>query len=654
MKPVRALTILVIALVLSSFSTSGGLTGATQLQAIDCIDCSKQSRHPTDHSLQLDSGRYSHIANDGGQRYEEIGWQIQQVDSNYNGAGYSSLAVDKMGRPHISYTGVTGLLKYAWYDGNEWHVEMVDHESGQGSSLALDESERPHISYYAPTTYSIKYAWHDGANWHIETVDDYYSDETRTSLALDSSGQPHISYLPHFYDLLHGSEITFSKYAWRDEAGWHVDFVEVNLIVGGNASLALDELRHPHIAYYFGQDLRYAWHDGVNWQVETIANQVGWDSLSLILDKAGQPYIGYSGVGGAKYTWRDKTGWHFETVDSGGSSVSLALAPSGYLQMSYQHGNQLDYAWYDGASWHSELVKDGNLGPSTSLAIDDAGQTHISFHGDTGLNYALHPFSVNKQIMSTGDVHNNSILTFTLSLAGTGYDASLFDPLPSTIQYIPGSITTTLTPTPIYSDSIGTILWHGTLPTYTLSSISFQVVAGITGTGALSVPVPIVNIAWLTDTATGLSISSTATTRIKPLPLLLEKEVAPHANLRPGDVLTYTLTLSGSGQTVLLQDYLPPEVEYISDTATSMFTPTAIYSATNRVITWEGTLPVDAVQTIRFQVMLPDAVGGISEPVRPFTNTAWLTCTSGLEAGRVISSTVDSNVERRYFPVMMK
>jgi uncharacterized repeat protein (TIGR01451 family) len=316
----------------------------------------------------------------------------------------------------------------------------------------------------------------------------------------------------------------------------------------------------------------------------------------------------------------------------------------------------LKYAWYDGTKWHTATAQVENVGGFTSLAVDDAGRAHISYHGGfpAGLNYALQPLSINKQVTSTGDVHNNGILTFTLNLAGIGNDMYLSDPLPSTVRYIPDSISTTLTPTAIYSSSVRAVLWHGTAPTYTIPSISFQVMAEITGTGALSVPVPVVNTAWLTDSATGFSVSSTATTPIMPLPLFLDKDALPHSDLRPGDTLTYTLTLAGSGQTVLLQDYLPVEVKYISDSVTGTVMPAAIYSDTTRAISWEGILPVDAVQTIRFQVRLPDADRGAPGPVRAFANTAWLTCTSGLETGRIVSATVDVNVQRIYLPAVAK
>ena len=121
------------------------------------------------------------------------------MDSDSNVDDETSLALDSLGNPHISYydSYPNYDLKYAWFDGT-WHTKTVDSDNdeiGSELSLALDSSGNPHISYH--TNDYLKYAWFDGI-WHTDTVDRYNFGGSfptgNTSLALDSSGNPHISY----------------------------------------------------------------------------------------------------------------------------------------------------------------------------------------------------------------------------------------------------------------------------------------------------------------------------------------------------------------------------------------------------------------------------------------------------------------------------
>ena len=78
------------------------------------------------------------------------------------------------------------------------------------SSLALDNAGYPHISYDDQGTDDIKYAWYNGVNWHIEIVDREWSVNSH-SLVLDGFGQPHISYSDYAYgDLKYARKWPFS------------------------------------------------------------------------------------------------------------------------------------------------------------------------------------------------------------------------------------------------------------------------------------------------------------------------------------------------------------------------------------------------------------------------------------------------------------
>jgi uncharacterized repeat protein (TIGR01451 family) len=579
-----------------------------------------------------------------------VDWYLEAVDSRGWVGGDKSLALDGASRPHIGYHDEwTGDLKYARHDGANWSIQTVDSTAlGSNSSLALDGAGHPHISYRDSSNHDLKYAWHDGANWRIETVDSkaYGSD---SSLALDGAGHPHISYSDWNYSEL--------KYAWHDGANWHIETVDSESMLDG-ISLALDGAGRPHISYghsYYDYDLKYAWHDGVNWRIETVDESIGSDS-SLALDGAGHPHISYS-AGRSKldlnYAWHDGTAWYTETVDSEGRvgfGSSLALDAAGRPHISYYDStnNALKYTWHDGTNWKVETVdSEGKVGWRTSLALDTAGRPHISYsnrYPNYEIKYARRqPFWLDKQGAPGDTLHDiNALthtLTYSLTLFGPGMNVRLQDPLPDGVQYVASSITSTLTPLAVYSPTLNTVVWAGTLPTDTTRTVRFQVTLDITSTRFLSAPLPIVNAAWMDDLDHEQRVLDTAVVTVPPAPLTLRKQAIPEDGVRTNDILTYTLTISGPGLSVRLQDPLPDGVQYVTDSLTSTLTPLAVYSPTCNTVIWAGTLPTGTSQVIRFQAT-PHVAGRGLAPV-PITNTAWLTAT---ESGRIISSTASVDV----------
>jgi hypothetical protein len=418
----------------------------------------------------------------------------------------TSLALDSLGHPHISYYDATGEnLKYAWLDGTIWHIETVDSSGSRGSygSLVLDGSDRPHISYYHYTDWdggSLKYAHHDGYVWHIETVDSgdsYGGVGYATSLALDKYGRPHISYR----GVGQASYEDELKYAWLDGAVWNIETVDGREEMGGNTSLVLDTSDWPHIGYFdeINERFRYAWYDGADWHIEAVDGIMGEDARqsSLALDTSERPHLSY-----------------FDELDG-----------------------ELRYAWHDGTNWHVETVAEmGDSSPINSLALDKQDRPHIAYHDSTGhdLKYAhlLLP-TLDKQAAPRDSLHNNDTLTYTLILSGPAVSAQLWDPLPESVDYITGSVTSPA----IYSPTARAIVWQGVLPTDTVQTIRFQVV--ITGSVPLSPSLPIVNTAWLTDTEHDIGTSATVIVNARHLylPLILNRAVLP---LDQADVILYS------------------------------------------------------------------------------------------------------------------
>ena len=358
------------------------------------------------------------------------------VDSEGNVGMYTSIALDSQGFPHISYCDYSNL-KYAYYDGSNWHIRTVC-EGGKFTSIALDSQGYPHISYYDDD--NLKYAHKHTYGWSFETVDSERRVELYeslyTSIALDSQGFPHISYCNNTnYDL---------RYAYKDASGWHIETVDRAGFVGEYTSIALDSYDNPHISYYnnTNDDLKYAYKDASGWHIETVDSEehVGLYT-SIALDALGYPHISYydDTNNDLKYAYKSfnpltqRFEWHIQTVDSEGDVgeyTSIALDSNGYPHISYYDATNgdLKYAYKDASGWHIETVdSEGWVGRYTSIALDSNDNPHISYYDETDgdLKYTTkQPTIVNLQGGIT-DTNGNPVSTASMRVTIKNVDGNV-------------------------------------------------------------------------------------------------------------------------------------------------------------------------------------------------------------------------------------
>jgi hypothetical protein len=179
-----------------------------QLQWFDDTECD-------DVSIDLDSYDRPHItyhhlyAPNDRLKYTHWNGSIWTEYTLDDGGRFNSLALDSTDTMHVAYYKNEHL--YYIYDIDS--IELVDYTGnvGREADLALDSLDRPHICYFDYDNKTVKYAHWDGSQWHVETVapteGSWYG---HASIAVDSNDLPHISF--------RGID-GYLMYAWYDPEG---------------------------------------------------------------------------------------------------------------------------------------------------------------------------------------------------------------------------------------------------------------------------------------------------------------------------------------------------------------------------------------------------------------------------------------------------
>jgi len=282
------------------------------------------------YELKLDSSNNPHICYIGSDKdvkyayWTGASWNIEILESDQPASYYISLDLDKNDIPHICYSDVddnNAILKYAVKKGNSWDIQTaVSDGYSRGCSIVVDDENNPHICYIAGNGYPIRYAYYNGASWEIKEFDDdgnYYRDYF--SIALDKNNNPHISYFSSKYGL---------RYAYSTGSSWSIQNVEEG-DTGYYTSIALDSNDNPHISYFSdidGSIKKYTYLSGSKWNTETIASDENTAERSkIIFDSNNQPHISY----GLLYYTQEE-----ESLPSTPTEV-VANSYNGYVRLSW-------------------------------------------------------------------------------------------------------------------------------------------------------------------------------------------------------------------------------------------------------------------------------------------------------------------------------
>jgi hypothetical protein len=228
----------------------------------------------------------------------------------------------------------------------------VSKGGGASNSLAYDPINNvPTVSfgYVGPgrgSQRSIQFARYNPAtqSWDIEIVQSGIA--TVTSLAYGPDGYPSICYADDIDD---NNFIDTLKFAHYNGASWDIEIVETGVQgFGRSPTLAYNPVTgYPAIVHVPCDWVRFATWNGASWDVEVIVDILACPRGSLDFSPTGVPYISYAYGQHIKVAYKEGVDWEHEMVEDGpsrGYLMDLKFSPSGYPSLIYTTGAGLKYA----------------------------------------------------------------------------------------------------------------------------------------------------------------------------------------------------------------------------------------------------------------------------------------------------------------------
>jgi len=324
-------------------------------------------------------------------------WNIETVIDSFLDPYYTSIdiEIDNNDKPKIVYEKEEGgIICYAWRDTNGcWHSEEIGDTCVKSLSMDLDSNNDPHIVYYNKN--GLRYAYRNISSWIFDTIDQDGMDRNdctfdSCSIQIDSNDIPHVSY--------RGNN-TLVKYATLIDDAWETSIVDSSLIDRDEGNcIAVDSNNRPYICYLkyvgakynFYANLKYAYLDGEDWQIETFdEGKIGQAGFGFDIDSNDIPHVVYMDfdTNDLTHSWRNKNDtWEKEIIvhiSWGSMYHSLEIDDNDFLHVSFFYMEQLldfdlGYARFDGTNWASEPADlPGWSGWLSDIAVDSNQLPHI-------------------------------------------------------------------------------------------------------------------------------------------------------------------------------------------------------------------------------------------------------------------------------------
>lgn len=382
-----------------------------------------------------------------------IGNSIVAVDNAANVGQYTSLALDSVGNPVMSYYDATnGKLKVAHcFEKNCSLFNAIvtpdaSSQIGQYTALTLDTSGNPVISYYDQANSALK-VLHCGnssclSGNTIATPDAVGTVGQYTAITVDNLNKPVVSY----YDATNGKLKILHCGNASCSAGNTLATPDTTSSNGVQSSIKLNALGNPIVAYFdftHGSLKLLICGNGsctVGNSITTLDASANVGRYpSLVLDSAGKPVISYL----------DLTNGKLKVLRCGNTLCSMGntiTTPDMSATVGYFSSLRLDsvdnpvISYYDSTNGNLKTLHCGNAtctsnntitapdtagttGQYTSLALDTAGNPVVSYYdatnGDLKVLHCASP-SCGPNTISVPDTSGNVGQYSSLKLDGLG------------------------------------------------------------------------------------------------------------------------------------------------------------------------------------------------------------------------------------------
>lgn len=326
-------------------------------------------------------------------------WAVEIADDAAHVGRYSSIQIDSLDRPHISYYDETnGNLKYTYKSGTGWQHDTVytTGTTGTFTDLALDSNDNPWISYYDQGTASIRMAFKISGAWYHQGIAQTGANLPISAIALNSQGHFYVAYM------IEESGLYKLRITYFDGYDLYFHYVESDAAGVGDFSMVMSGSDEPCLSYdypitAYTSNLKYATHNSGSWQheINNSDENAGYHS-SMKLDSNGYPHVAHQNNDAyLVYSYRDASGWHNTVTTYPVSAyICMDLDSDGYPHVVSTGGTHdaVSHFYLDAGGWHEEVIFTQTVAGAAypSLAIDSQDIVHVSFYSrdDYVLRYA--------------------------------------------------------------------------------------------------------------------------------------------------------------------------------------------------------------------------------------------------------------------------